>query len=253
MECDHQGGRERSRSQRQRAGLGALAVALLAAPLASAVSASPAARSADQEIRRLERSWGQLDQQLRSLDGLLPPELQSEPIDKDTVPPLPANLIKANQAPKGRMDPAQVQPAAPLALPTPVQLQGQGVQGLSLQQALAIAFAGSATLQAQREQVASSLASLQAALGAWWPQISAVASGSSGQSGTWVGAPVGNGNLGFGAQFSPNGIATPPAVPGGPVGSTAGAFYVPSGGGAYLNESQNQVQAAVELNYALID
>jgi len=247
MECDYQGGWKRYRAQRQCAGLGALAAALIAAPLATAVSASPAARSGDQEIRRLERSWGQLDQQLRSLDGLLTPEPQTVPLDKDTVPPLPANLIRANQAPSGRIDPAQVQPAAPLALPTPVQLQAQGVQGLSLEQALAIAFAGSATLQAQREQVASSLASLQAALGAWWPQISAVASGSSGQSGIWVGAPVGNGSLGFGPQFSPNGLATP----GG--GSTAGAFYVPSGGGSYLNESQNQFQAGLELNYALID
>jgi len=272
MERVGQGGRSRDGLQRGRWRFGALAVALIAAPLAelgdiqaqaqaqsqnrpaaSAVPAPSDGRSGDPEIRRLERTWRQLDQQLRTLDTVLPPELQSQPADRDSVSPLPANLIKANQAPRGALDPAQAKPVAPLALPTPLQLKDQGAQGLSLEQALAIAFAGSATLQGQREQVASSLASLQAALGAWWPQISAVASGSSSQSGKWVGAPVGNANLGFGPQFAPNGIATPPAVPGGAAGTTAGAFFVPSGGGAYLNESQNQFQAGLELNYALID
>jgi OMF family outer membrane factor len=201
----------------------------------------------DAQIQQLERSWRQLDQQLRVLDTLLPDDLQSRPVRTDEVPPLPANLIKANQAPTGALKPADAVPAPPLELPTAMQLQARGVQGLSLEQALAIAFGSSATLQAQRDQVAANLASLQAALGTWWPRISAVASGSVGQSGTWASAPVGNGNLGFGPQFSPNGIATP----GG--GTTAGAFYVPSGGGAYLNQSQNQGQAGLELDYALLD
>ncbi|MEB3234527.1 MAG: TolC family protein, partial [Cyanobacteriota bacterium] len=253
MELCWQGGADRRVQRRRGAGFRSL----LSACAAAALTAAPAAllgegqaqtvAGKNQDLGMLERSWGQLDQQLRTLDGMLPPELQSLPIDKDGVSPLPANLIRANQAPGGAMDPAQVQPAAPLALPTPVQLQAQGVQGLSLAQALAIAFAGSATLQAQREQVAASLASLQAALGSWWPTISAVASGNTTRTGTWAGAPVGNGSLGFGPQFSPNGLATP----GG--GATAGAFFVPSGGGAYLNESQNQFQAGLELNYALID
>jgi outer membrane protein TolC len=207
----------------------------------------PQFQSPDAGIRQLESSWRQLDQQLRALDALLPDDRQDLPARDSSIPPLPANLIKANQAPSGALKPEQAIPAPPLALPTASQLQGNGVQGLSLEQSLAIAFASSASLQAQREQVAASLASLQAALGAWWPRISAVASGGSGQSGTWFNAPVGNSGLGFGPQFSPNGIATP----GG--GTTAGAFYVPSGGGAYLNQSQTQGQAGLELDYTLID
>ena len=196
----------------------------------------PPLLAADPAIRQLERSWSRLDQQLRLLDGLLPPELQSRPAEIDSVPPLPANLLRANQPAGARLNPSDAVPVPPLELPTAVQLQSGGVQGLSLKQAVASALAGSATLQGEREQVAASLASLQAALGAWWPRISAVASGSTGQNGSWLVAPVGNGNLGFGPQFAPN-----------------GAFYVPSGGGAYLNESQLQGQAGLELDYALLD
>ena len=58
---------------------------------------------------------------------------------------------------------------------------------------------------------------------------------------------MGNGALGFGPQFAPNGLATP----GG--GTTAGAFYVPNGGRAYLNQSENQIEGGLELNYDLID
>ena len=196
----------------------------------------PPLLAADPATRQLERSWSRLDQQLKLLDGLLPPERQSRPAEIDSVPPLPANLLRANQPAGARLNPSDAVPVPPLELPTAVQLQSGGVQGLSLKQAVAIAFAGSATLQGEREQVAASLASLQAALGAWWPRISAVASGSTGQNGSWLVAPVGNGNLGFGPQFAPN-----------------GAFYVPSGGGAYLNESQLQGQAGLELDYALLD
>ena len=203
--------------------------------------------AADPAIRQLERSWSRLDQQLQLLDGLLPPELQSRSADRDSVPPLPANLLRANQPASGQLPAAAAVPVPPLQLPTAVQLQAGGVQGLSLEQALAIAFAGSATLQAEREQVAASLASLQAALGAWWPRISAVASGSTGQNGTWYVAPVGNSNMGFGPQFAPKSLVRE----GG--GSTDGAFYVPSGGGAYFNQSQLQGQAGLELDYALID
>ena len=203
-------------------------------------------QASDTGIRQLEGSWRQLDQQLRALDALLPEDLQVLPASDSAPPALPANLIKANQAPSGAIRAETTLAPPPLALPTTTQLQASGVQGLSLEQALAIAFASSASLQAQREQVAANLAGLQAALGTWWPRISAVASGGSGQSGTWLVAPVGNSGLGFGPQFAPNGLSTPG-------GTTAGAFYVPSGGGAYLNQSQNQVQAGLELQYALLD
>ena len=223
----------------------ALAAGLPLPPLARAQSAPPTGAK-DGEIRRLERSWSQLDQQLRALDALLPEESQRLPADGAPTPQIPPGLIRANQPSTGALQIKEAVPTPPLALPTAVQLQARGVQDLSLEQALAIAFASSATLQAQREQVAANLASLQAALGSWWPRISAVASGSVSQSGTWASAPVGNGGLNFGPQFAPNGLLSP-------AGPTAGAFYVPSGGGAYLNQSQNQGQAGLELDYALID
>ena len=222
----------------RRAGL-LLGAVLLGAPLVPA--------GAEPRLDQLEHSWRQLDQQLRVLDTLLPEELQSTPVDGAPTPLLPPALIKANQAPSGALKPAAAVAASPLALPTAAQLQSHGVQGLSLDQALSIAFASSATLQAQREQVAANLASLQAALGSWWPRISAVASGSVGQSGTWASAPVGNGSLGFGPQFAPNGLMGANGQP------VPGAFYVPNGGGAYLNQTQNQGQAGLELDYALLD
>jgi outer membrane protein TolC len=224
--------------------------AVLPTPGISLAQGNPIA-AADAQTRLLERSWRKLDQELQLLDGLLPKELQSSPVDSTATPLLPPNLIKANQAPKGPLNRDDAVPVPPLELPTAVQLQASGVQGLSLEQSLAIAFASSATLQAQREQVAASLASLQAALGTWWPRISAVASGGASQSGSTVIVPVGNSNLGFGPQFAPNGIATPPGTT--PNNTTAGAFYVPTGGGVALNESVNQFEAGLELNYDLID
>lgn len=229
----------------------------LAALLASAALGSigpwiwPAPVLADPTIRRLERSWQQLDRELNSLDALLPWEPGSLPADLDSTPALPPTLIRANQPASAGFKPEQARPEPPLALPIAAQLKAQGVQGLSLEQALAIAFASSADLQAQREQVAASLATLQAALGRWWPRISAVASGGSSQSGTSYLAPVGNGALGLGPQFSANGLATPPGST--PGNATGGAFYVPNGGGAYLNQSVNQIEAGLELSVDLID
>lgn len=208
---------------------------------------APAAGRADANLRRLERSWQQLDQQLRALDALLPSDPQPLPADLYSTSPLPDALIRANEPASAPLQAEQANPAPPLALPSAADLGATGPQSLSLEQALAIAFRNSATLQAQREQVAAALASLQAALGSWWPRISAVASGSSGQTGSAVVAPVGNGALNFGAQFAPDGLATPSGQ------STAGAFYVPNGGAAYLNQSVNQIEGGLELNYDLID
>jgi len=156
----------------------------LLAPLTESISAGRALAQEGAELQRLQRSWKQLDAELKTLDRLLPDDPQRDPAPTLEALPLPPALLRANQAPQRTLTPAEAAPAPPLQLPAPAQLKDQGVQGLGLQQALAIAFAGSATLQTQREQVAASLASLQAALGAWWPTVSAVASGSSGQSGT---------------------------------------------------------------------
>ncbi len=221
---------------------------LLLALLGGAGAALPAApaRAQAESTAALERSWQELDRQLRTLDTLLPEEPET-PVRSDTATPsLPETLLAPNREPSGPLPPA-VDTAAPLSLPGAAELRRGTIQSLSLEQALAVAFAGSAELQGQREQVAAALADLQAALGTYWPRISAVASGGTSQSNTSAIAPVGNTNLGFGPQFSTNGLATAQGQP------TGGAFTVPSGGGAYLNESLNSVQGGLELRYALLD
>ena len=185
----------------------------------------------------LERSWHELDQQLRALDGLIPADMRLPALDLRVVPPLPQVLQQANAPASGELNPARIVPAAPLGLPNSKSLQGGTIQSLSLEQALAIAFAQSASLQGQREQVAASLAQLKAAQGQYWPTISAFASGSSGQSGSSFYSPVGNTQLGFGPNF---------AMP-------AGAFAVPSGGGAYMNTYGNSASTGLQLSYALLD
>lgn len=178
----------------------------------------------------LERSWRELDQQLRALDALIPPD--PEPGANRSAggltpsQPLPEALLQPNRPATGALMRPAATPVPPLSLPTASSLQTGGVQSLSLEQALAIAFANSATLQAQRELVAAALAELQAQLGSYWPRISAFANGSSGQSSLYANAPVGNGRLGLGPQFSATGLL------GANGQATAGAFYVPSGGSA---------------------
>ena len=204
----------------------------------------------------LERSWRELDQQLRALDALIPPEPEprtpSGAPDLQPTPPLPAGLQAPNAAPSGPMPaagaPALI-PAPPLSLPSPAQLSPgpDGIRSLSLEQALAIAFAGSATLQAQRLQVAAALAELQASLGTYWPRITALADGSSGQSSNNLNAPVGTNPLGFGPNFQAGGLLGANGAP------VAGPFYVPNGGGAYFNSYANQGFAGLQLDYALID
>ncbi|WP_233128432.1 TolC family protein [Synechococcus sp. 8F6] len=135
----------------------------------------------------------------------------------------------------------------PLDLPTPQQLQAGGVASLSLEQALAIAFANSATLQAQREQVAAALASLQAAMGSYWPTISAFANGGYEGSRSTTTSNKPNDNLGFGPLFDPAGLLDSAGQP------TAGPFYVPNGGSAADTSGEWGVEAGLQLNYALLD
>ena len=185
----------------------------------------------------LERSWQELDQQLRALDGLIPAEPGVKAIDPRALSPVPQLLLDANAPASVQLNPAKALPAAPLGLPGPSSLQAGPVQSLTLEQALAIAFANSATLQAQREQVAAFTAQLRATQGLYWPTLSAVVSGSSGQSSSSLYAPVGNTGLGFGPNF---------AMP-------SGAFAVPTGGAGYLNTYSTSAGAGLQLNYALLD
>ena len=235
------------------------ALALLWAGLLP-VHVLPAALSAQplqaQTTQLLERSWQKLDAQLRALDQLLPTEPEPPVGNVLATPQLPANLIRANQAANGPIQPANAVAAPPLDLPTAQQLQAEGVASLSLEQALAIAFANSPSLQAQREQVAAALASLQASMGSYWPTISAFANGGyeGSRSSTTSNKP--NNNLGFGPMFAANGLLTPtsPSTNTAQAGNpTAGPFYVPNGGSVAANSGEWGLEGGLQLNYALLN
>ena len=223
---------------------GQLAPAALSAPRPAPLPGQP---RQPQSTELIERSWQRLDAELRALDQLLPGEPEPPVGDVLSTPELPANLIRANQPASGPIQPADAVAGPPLDLPTPQQLQASGVASLSLEQALAIAFANSATLQAQREQVAAALASLQAAMGSYWPTISAFANGGyeGARSTTTSNKP--NDNLGFGPLFDPAGLLDSAGKP------TAGPFYVPNGGSAADTSGEWGVEAGLQLNYALLD
>ena len=210
---------------------------VLAAPLLGGLTAAGAAPPAPASgTARLERSWRELDQQLRALDALIPASAVPASPATPATPLLPQTLLSPNAAPGGVLTPAEASPVAPLNLPTAAELQPGRIAAVSLEQALAIAFANNASLQARRLEVAASLAELQAALGRYWPRISAFANGSSGQSSLNANAPLGNGNLGLGPNFA-----------------AGGAFAVPSGGAAYLNTYASGGAAGLALDYGLID
>jgi outer membrane factor, OMF family len=219
--------------------------AVLAAP-------SPAGRQPPQPTELLERSWQRLDEELRALDQLLPSDPQSPPDDLLTTPQLPAALLRANEPATGPIQPDQTLATPPLDLPSPQQLQAGSVASLSLEQALAIAFANSASLQAQREEVAAALASFQASMGTYWPSISAFAAAGYGRNRNTTTARKNNDNLGFGPLFSPDGLLTP-SPDGGLPTPTAGPFYVPKGGRAATTTGSATVEGGLQLNYAILD
>ena len=211
--------------------------------------AGPATKAADTQL--IERSWQQLDSELRVLDKLLPAEPEQPVEDSLSTPLLPKNLLRANQPASGPIQAADTVASPPLDLPSPQQLQAGSVVSLSLEQALAIAFANSASLQAQREQVAAALARFQAAMGSYWPTISAFANGGYEGSRSTTTANKPNDNLGFGPLFAPNGLLTP-----GPNGTsipTAGSFYVPNGGSVAATSGEWGLEGGLQLNYALVD
>ncbi|MEI6031310.1 MAG: TolC family protein [Synechococcaceae cyanobacterium ELA739] len=186
-------------------------------------------------IGQLERSWVRLDQELRLLDQMLPGSANPPPRDQPEVAPLMPNLLRANR-PAGTEIPQPTTAGAALALPSASELKAGSVQGLSLAQALAIAYAQSPQLQTRRLGVARQLAELQAALGTYWPRLLAVAGLGYDQVGTSYATAVGNPVLGLSGPF----------VPG-------GAFYVPTGADAYLIQGVRNSAAGLELGYALVD
>ncbi len=184
-------------------------------------------------LRRLERSWSELDRQIRALDRMLPSEAQPGPGDVLATPALPEALLRPNAAPSAPLVPEAATPLAPLALPEATGLQAGRIQGLSLEQALAIGFANSPTVQARREEVAAALAELQSRMGSYWPRISAHAATGTDQAST--------------SFFSPTGSASPePIPPGSP-------FFFPPGGRASLNTNTNALAGGLQLRYELMD
>lgn len=225
-----------------------LALVLLAIPTAPVAAAPPADPTPPlHSTQRLQRSWQRLDAELRALDQLLPAESEPPVRDLLSVPQLPATLIKANEPPVGAIQPGQSIPASPLALPGVQQLQSGSIAAISLEQAVALAFANSPALQAQREQVAAALASLQAAMGRYWPTISAFAGGGYARSRATETSLARNDTLGFGPQFAPNGLLDASGTP------TDGAFYVPKGGSVAATSGTAAFAGGLQLNYALLD
>jgi len=200
------------------------------------IQALPLARPAPGAgIEQLERSWVRLDQELRLLDQMLPSSANPPLPNRPEAAPLAPNLLRANRpADAGPQQPTAA--AAALSLPSAKELKPGQVQGLSLSQALAIAYAQSPQLQAQRLDVARFLGELQAALGSYWPRLLAVAGLGYDQAGTSYSTAVGNPVLGLGGAFAPG-----------------GAFYVPTGALAYLNQGVRSTGAGLELGYALVD
>jgi outer membrane protein TolC len=222
-------------------------------PLSTAV---PAPLTTPQGTELLERSWQKLDAELRALDQLLPAEPEPPVRDVLATPELPPNLLRANQPAQGPIQPQQTAPAPPLDLPTPQQLAAGEVASLTLEQALAIAFAGSASLQAQREQVAAALASFQAAMGTYWPTISAFAAGGYERARSTETSLQPNDNLGFGPLFDGNGLLTPsnPSSTAPQQGTvTGGPFGVPEGGSVKATSGSSSFEGGLQLNYALLD
>ena len=203
-------------------------------------------RQLDGGVGRLEQSWRQLDRQLRALDALIPAE--KEPIPERFAPaqPLPQSLLAPNAAASTRLD-AEPRAPAPLSLPDATTLQPGVIESVSLKRALAIALANNPELQARRLRVAAALAELQAALGTYWPRISAYAEGSSGKSSNNLNVPSGNDTLNGDPVMSKNGLMDAAGK------ATNGPFYTPAGGGAYFNGFDNNGEAGLQLDYALLD
>ncbi|WP_254216711.1 TolC family protein [Synechococcus sp. CCY 9618] len=224
-------GAERSRGRRSGVAL------ILGFSLWPAVLVGPPAVAQPLPLRgagaqeRLERNWRELDRQIKALDALLPSADEPRPSDGLAMPALPQTLLAPNAPPTAPLRPQAATPPAPLALPEAGSLGAGLIQGLSLDQALAIGFANSPSVQALREEVAAALAELQSRMGAYWPRISAFAGGGTDQGSTSFFSPTGTGTL------------FPPSSP----------FFIPPGGRASFNTNNQAVTAGLQLHYELLD
>ena len=77
-------------------------IASLACSLALLSLGSPAAfgqpsiEASSAEVQKLERSWKALDEQLRVLDALIPPDRQGIPPREAVTAPIPSSLLEPN-------------------------------------------------------------------------------------------------------------------------------------------------------------
>jgi OMF family outer membrane factor len=228
--------RPRSRGLR----LAALALTWSASSLALASPGDPGFASARERgsaaTADLDRGWLELEEQLRLLDRLLPLEATPPPSANDAPQPLPPSLLAPNLAPSGPLTPEAARPAAPLSLPRASSLQGRGPRSLGLEEAVALALANSATVQARRELVAAALAELGSSLGSYWPQLVAVAGAGADRSGSRTTVLEPSTALGFGPLYGPG-----------------GPFFSPKGGSVGLQASSASLSAGLRLRQDLID
>jgi OMF family outer membrane factor len=184
----------------------------------------------------MERGWRELDQQLRELDRLLPIESVPVPADARPLPPLPPALLAPNAAPSGPLSPEAARPAPPLSLPRASSPGREGPRSLSLAEAVALALANSATVQARRELVAAAVAELRSSLGSYWPRLVAGADAAVDRSGSRTTVLESSQALGFGPLYGPG-----------------GPFFSPKGGSVGVQSSSGALSAGVLLRQELLD
>lgn len=214
-----------------------LAMPLGPGPCAGAAGGSArAGEAAGAPTAAMERGWRELDQQLRQLDRLLPLDPAPIPSDTTPLPPLPAALLAPNAPPSGPLTPEAARPAPPLSLPEAGALGRQGVRALSLEDAVALALANSATVRGRRELVAAALAELRSELGTYWPRLLAGADGGVDRSGSRTTVLESSDTLGFGPLYGPG-----------------GPFFSPSGGSVGLQSRSASLAAGLALRQDLLD
>ncbi|QEY31150.1 TolC family protein [Synechococcus sp. RSCCF101] len=221
---------------------------LLSAAGAAAVMAAEGPGSS-REL--LERRWRTLDSQLEELDQLLPaaPAVQPDPLREPGLRPWPGGLLQPNRPASAPLRPDEAVPAPALSLPGPEALERPVVRSLDLTQALSLAFANSAALQVQREEVAAQAAEVASASGRYWPRLSLAADAALLRRNPSLSASEANNDLGFGPLFDPELPIRPEAT----TAAIPGPFYVPAGGGVRFRETQSRFEAALQLDYDLVD
>ncbi|MFM1799331.1 MAG: hypothetical protein RLZZ117_1609 [Cyanobacteriota bacterium] len=211
----------------------------LALPVIGALAPPMPARGAPQAASTtadLERSWRELDQQLRWLDQMLPLEALTPPPSGGAPLPLPPALLAPNAPPVGPLTSEGARPPPPLSLPGPASLQGGGARALSLEDAVVLALRQNPAVQARREQVGAALGELRASLGAWWPRLVAGVGAGYDRSGTRTTVLESSTAFGFGSLYGPG-----------------GPFFNPKGGSVGLTESSASLAAGLALRQELID